>query len=144
MTRKMLHCVTSFYGATNLNKHRDSWVIALISKHLGTQGYLFFPREEDFASFAFAQNKMKLEVTFHAVACRYLSSHFYLFRDTSTLIRKIMQSEICGNYNEYSSSSSLPITAIILGEKGWLNRTLKDNTWFKPRYLLTLYKASQH
>lgn len=94
MTRKRI--VISFYESMNLSDTE----IPLISKHLGTQGYLFLPRDENFASFAFAQYKMKLEVTFHTVACRYLSSHFYLFRDTSALIRKIMQSEICGSYNQ--------------------------------------------
>lgn len=59
MTRKTLHSAISFYEAMNLSEHSDIWVIPLFSMCLGTQGYLLFPRDENFASFAFAQNKMK-------------------------------------------------------------------------------------
>lgn len=50
----------------NPSKHSDTWTIPLLSNFLArNSNTFFFPGEEDIASFAFSQIKMKSEVIFH-------------------------------------------------------------------------------
>lgn len=58
---------------------------------------------------------------FHTAGWRNLLSHSYFFRNVSTLIT-IMQSEMCGYYNQNSACSYLLITVLALERKdNWSN-----------------------